>query len=110
MAVGNRLRSAARDERMTRATLGSNFAMKPAICFAGEAVVADRGLFFTTASVRCETRRHEFAWISSPQRLLVAILFENARVNRTARPSCTSISAEYSSRCKGHETQSGRDR
>src|ERR1700722_9211270 len=106
MAVGKRLRSAARDERMTRGTLGSNFAMKPAICFAGEAVVADRGLFFTTASVRCETRRHEFAWISSPQRLLVAILFENP----TGRPSCTSISAECSSRCKGHETQSGRPR
>src|ERR1700677_3516450 len=95
MAVGKRLRSAARDDRMTRATLGSNFAMKPAICLAGEAVVADRGLFFMTASVRCETRRHEFAWISSLQRLLVAILFENPRANRTGRPSCTSFSAEW---------------
>src|SRR4051812_8361738 len=39
MAVGSRLRSAERADRVSRAIAGSNFAMKAATCLAGEAGV-----------------------------------------------------------------------
>src|SRR5512133_1512937 len=72
MAVGNRLRSTARDARASLATEGSNFATNPASCFVG-VVTAPEGWVgatwkaaATTASMtKCGSRR------TGPLRLLL---------------------------------------